>query len=188
MLLALVVPALRGEERVNQSALVLKDFGERVKTYVELHRRLEAKLPKLPDKAEAAQIAEHQKALAQLIRAERRGAERTDIFTPEIRKVLLPILRSEFKGPQGREERQTVKEGNPAVEGKTHGGAPVKVKLAANAPYPDGAPMSTVPAGLLAKLPALPQELEYRFVGRHMILLDVGASLVVDFLTEAVPY
>ena len=32
-----------------------------------------------------------------------------------------------------------------------------------NAPYPEGAPLSTVPPDLLAKLPKLPEPLEYRF-------------------------
>ena len=55
-----------------------------------------------------------------------------------------------------------------------------------NAPYPEGAPLSTVPPDLLAKLPKLPEPLEYRFVGGHLILHDSDASLVVDFLNEMV--
>ena len=63
---------------------------------------------------------------------------------------------------------------------------PKPVELRANAPYPEGAPLSMVPPDLLAKLPKLPEPLEYRFVGGHLILLDSEASLVVDFLKETV--
>lgn len=37
------------------------------------------------------------------------------------------------------------------------------------------------------ELPALPEELEYRFAGRHLVLVDVHANLVVDVLENALP-
>ena len=40
---------------------------------------------------------------------------------------------------------------------------------------------------LLRKLPDLPPELEYRIVGRHLILRDVKANLIVDVLRDVVP-
>jgi hypothetical protein len=39
----------------------------------------------------------------------------------------------------------------------------------------------------LLRLPQLPKEVEYRFVGRDLILRDVAANLIVDFLPNAVP-
>jgi hypothetical protein len=39
---------------------------------------------------------------------------------------------------------------------------------------------------LLWALPSLPQELEYRIVGRDLLLLDVQARLVVDILSNAI--
>ncbi len=59
--------------------------------------------------------------------------------------------------------------------------------LVANAPYPEGAPLSMVPPELLARLPKLPEPLQYRFVGGHLILHDPEARLVVDYLKETVP-
>ena len=56
-----------------------------------------------------------------------------------------------------------------------------------NAEYPKNAPLSTVPPTLLEKLPKLPSELEYRFVGRTLILRDREANMIVDYLKEAVP-
>jgi hypothetical protein len=40
---------------------------------------------------------------------------------------------------------------------------------------------------MLAGLPELPGELEYRFLGRDLLLVDVLANLVVDVLHDALP-
>ena len=40
---------------------------------------------------------------------------------------------------------------------------------------------------MLAGLPELPPELEYRFLGQHLILIDALANLVVDVLYDALP-
>jgi hypothetical protein len=37
------------------------------------------------------------------------------------------------------------------------------------------------------KLPTLPPELEYRFLGRHLILRDIKGNLIVDFIDNIVP-
>jgi hypothetical protein len=37
----------------------------------------------------------------------------------------------------------------------------------------------------LAALPKLPKELEYRFLGRDLVLWDLHAGLIVDFIPRA---
>jgi hypothetical protein len=56
-----------------------------------------------------------------------------------------------------------------------------------NGDYPSAAPLATVPPMLLAQLPRLPEEVEYRFFDRHLILLDVDANLIVDYIPNALP-
>jgi hypothetical protein len=41
-------------------------------------------------------------------------------------------------------------------------------------------------AGAALTLPSLPEELEYRILGRDLVLLDVQARLVVDILRDAI--
>ena len=41
-----------------------------------------------------------------------------------------------------------------------------------------------MPPSLLLNLPKLPKELEYRFVGRELILRDIAANLIVDVIPE----
>jgi hypothetical protein len=44
--------------------------------------------------------------------------------------------------------------------------------------------LQTFPPTLLANLPKLPPELEYRFVDNALILRDTKANVVVDFLPD----
>ena len=44
-----------------------------------------------------------------------------------------------------------------------------------------------MPPQILKALPALPEELEYRFIQTSLIILDVDAHIIVDYLTGAVP-
>ena len=64
---------------------------------------------------------------------------------------------------------------------------PKGVKVDVNTVYPTTIPLLTFPAALLQKLPDLPPELEYRIVGRHLILRDVKANLIVDVLRDVMP-
>ena len=49
-----------------------------------------------------------------------------------------------------------------------------------NGTYPGKRPLSTVPANILARLPRLPDDVQYRFLGRHLILHDTRANLILD--------
>ena len=56
-----------------------------------------------------------------------------------------------------------------------------------NTPWPEDAPRATVPAQLLSSLYPLPEGLEYRFLDRHLVLLDGEANLIVDYILDVVP-
>ena len=64
---------------------------------------------------------------------------------------------------------------------------PVAVPLRVNESYPESVPLQTTPPSLLRNLPKLPPELEYRVVGRALVLRDTGANLIVDLLPNALP-
>ena len=64
---------------------------------------------------------------------------------------------------------------------------PPDVAVAVNARYPEQQPPSSLPPALLAALPALPPELEYRFAWRDLVLLDRATSVVIDVVLNAVP-
>jgi hypothetical protein len=160
---------------VNPRAKILAEFTSRIDSYLELHRKLEGKAPMEETRA-PAEIAAAEKGLAARIRAARPQAKPGDIFTPEVRAEFRRLLRPEMKGTDGRENRSTIlDEGNPGA-----------MKLKVNQDYPQDEPLSTMPPDVLAGLPKLPEELEYRFVGKHLILRDVHANLIVDFIPNAI--
>ena len=168
------VAGLRAQQpEVNPDAKVLQDYQERIKKYLEIHKK--ADVPKMKETKDPAEIKQAQDALANAVRAARPNAKQGEIFTPEIAKKLRSLMHPEVKGPGTKETRQAIKEDQPA-------GVPLKV----NARYPDDQPLPTVPPNLLASLPKLPEQLEYRVVGTSLILRDVPANLIVDFIPGAI--
>src|SRR5262245_17824715 len=63
------------------NAAIIKDFVKRVDVYVALHKKIEKRLPPLPKQTTPQIIDQHERALAKLIQAERKGAKQGDIFT-----------------------------------------------------------------------------------------------------------
>jgi hypothetical protein len=173
------LPAAAGQqaERVNPQAKALAEFREEVDEYIELHKKLEATLPDVPKEATPAQLDQRQRALGALIQTARKGADPGDIFERDSRPVIRKLLYSVFTGPDGKRLRASVNEENPGQA----------VKLTINGRYPDSIPVSTVPPQVLAALPHLPPELEYRFIGSTLILLDAHAHIIVDYMTGVVP-
>jgi hypothetical protein len=55
-----------------------------------------------------------------------------------------------------------------------------------HARLPVTAQMATMPPALLKVLPTLPKALEYRILGRYLVLRDVDASLIIDYIPAAV--
>jgi hypothetical protein len=169
--------ARQGAQRVNPNAKAIADFQEEVVEYVELHRKLERTLPDLPPDASPETLDKHHRAMERLIQQARKNEGLGDIFESDVRPVLRKLLHGLFAGPEGRKLRTVVMEENPGEA----------VKLVVNGRYPDTVPLSSVPPQILRALPPLPDELEYRFIGRTLILLDVHAYIIVDYLTGAVP-
>lgn len=163
--------------RVNPNAKAIAEFQEEVGDYVELHRRIARTVPPLSDHASPEAIDAHQRTLGRAIQLARRNAKVGDIFEREVRPVFRRLLHGLFAGVDGEKLRMAVLEENP---GET-------VKLVINGRYPDTFPLSSVPPQILKALPPLPQELEYRFIQSSLILLDVDAHIIVDYLTGAVP-
>jgi hypothetical protein len=176
LFLAGTVAAAMQPPRVNPDAKLLAEFKERVETYVELRDRLQPKDARLKETAEPAEIEAAETALAARIRAARAGARPGDIFTPATRAKFRRLLNPEVEGHEGRETQAAIKDDNPG-----------KIPFKVNGPYPKDKPLSTMPPNVLAALPELPDDLEYRFIEKHLILRDVRANLIVDYMLNAIP-
>lgn len=160
-------------------AQALATMNDCLKEYVDLHTTLERALPTLPDEATPAQIDKNQRAFETLVRKARATAKPGDIFTPEARPVILRLLSTVFGGPEGRQLQASIMDENPVD--------PVALKLTVNSRYPDTVPLTTMPPQVLQTLPQLTEDLEYRFIGDWLILLDTHAHIIADFIDNALP-
>jgi hypothetical protein len=152
-------------------------FEKRVKSYVKLREGIEEKMPKLSTEAKPEEIEVHKKKLQESVRAARSGAKPGEMFTPDAAALIRDIIKEEFKGKDRVELRKTV-----LVEAEVKA-----VPLRVNYPYPEAKEQLEMPPTLLLKLPPLPKQIRYRFVGRNMLLIDRENGLIIDFMTNAIP-
>jgi hypothetical protein len=150
---------------------VAADFRLRVETYLELRRTLEVGLPPLTLTDDPAEILRAERALAKRIRAARAGARRGDIFTSEVRTDFRRVLRLEVDS----ETRIAIMDENPG-----------DFSIRVNGTYPKERTVSTVPANILAALPELPDDIQYRFLGPDLVLHDTRANVILDRIECAI--
>jgi hypothetical protein len=160
---------------VNADAAAIQDFLKRVDDYVKLHRKLEDTIPKLSKQTTPEEIDRHERALAKLIQEARKDAKQGDLLTPAMQRLIRRLLRPIFAGRGSAQIKDEI------MDREFKG----NVKLAVNARYPDEVPISTVPPQVLAQLPKLPEELEYRFIRKNLILFDPHAHIIADYMERA---
>lgn len=163
----------------NSDASAVAAFTERVQAYDKLRRDLAKDSPPLKETTNPAEIANAEKALAAKVRVARAKAQRGDIFTPATEALFRRLIRPPMvTGPDAKENTAIVKEDAPK---------PGEVPFKINGEYPKEAPQSTVPPDVLKALPPLPEELQYRIVGKHLILLCIEGNLIIDYMLNAIP-
>jgi hypothetical protein len=171
-----VVAGAQERPRVNADAQLILEFSKKVQDYIDLHRKLESTLPSRPDKPTPEQVDEHERALARLIAQQRVRSLQGTIFDKATRAYFRRQILRAIAGPDGAGIRASIMDENPG-----------RVQLRVNGRYPDELPLATMPPQVLTELPKLPDELEFRFIGDRLILLDVHARLVVDYIDDALP-
>ncbi|MQA30608.1 MAG: hypothetical protein GEU82_12365 [Luteitalea sp.] len=163
-----------GQKKVNPTGAQVKAFLDRVNAYVEMKQKLEDGLTPVSPSDRTSGVEQHRTALAERIRAARRGARQGDLFGATaalFREIIVRDSRTRSARDTGAVLEEVPSRSEPAV----------------NAVYPEGALLATVPPLILTNLPPLPDGLEYRFMGHALILRDRAANLVVDFVPGAIP-
>jgi hypothetical protein len=164
---------------VNPDAGLLADFKAKVDAYNDLRKDLEKKVQPLKRTDDPSEIALAEKALAQQIRAARAHARRGDIFTPATEAMFRRLLRPQVTGTKdAADNKAIIKDDAPKT---------TEVPFKVNGEYPKESPLSTVPPDVLKTLPPLPENLQYRFVGRHLLLYCTRGNLIVDYMLNAIP-
>jgi hypothetical protein len=161
--------------KVNPQAAAHADLQKRLQGYLELREALSKKLEPLSPTASASDLQARQQALAAALRAARAHAKQGDMIPPLVQEQIREVVRVDFK------------ERAPAAKRATLAEVPQGALPGINKTYPEQAALPTVPALLLAKLPQLPDNLQYRFFGRHVVLLDGDTEIVVDYVRDCLP-
>ena len=150
--------------RVSIVGQLSEDFHTRVWAYLEFRRGLEQGLPPLIPTSNPADIVRAEHALATRLRTAR-APRQGQLFTPAITREFQRVLLLETT----TDAMRAIMDENP---GPFH--------HVINGTYPKERPLSTVPPRLLAVLPALPDDIQYRFLGRHLVLHDTRANVILD--------
>jgi hypothetical protein len=163
------VPDYRVVVRGHFDPATLATFNKQVQDYAGLRSRLEKGLPPLQVTENADEIEAFERALRRRIREARRSQDR-HIFPPAMRRQIRWLL---------------VTQADPSTIAAMMEDNPGEFEVEPNQTYSKERPLATMPPKILLLLPDLPRDLEYRFVGRHLILLDVKANMIIDDIPYA---
>ena len=152
---------------------VVGDFEQRVQQYLDTHKQMHVAV-KPSDSA--AKIDQEKQQARQKIKQARPEAKQGDIFTPAISTYFREQLALTLRGPDGAKVRSSLRHAEPLPN----------LSLKVNSRYPKDLPLQSTPPTLLANLPYLPGELEYRIVGQTLVLYDVSSGLIADLLPNAI--
>jgi hypothetical protein len=151
-------------------------FEQSVRDYMTVRHAVDRSLPALDVSGDTRAIEQAVEMRAAAIRRARAGARAGDVFTADVGELFRTRIRQALEGHGHLAAdllRQTFEESEgweppPVVNGR------FSWKSA-----------SATPGCVLAVLPALPEELQFRFVGSDLGLVDIGANLIIDVLPDA---
>ena len=165
------------DRSANPTDTMFADFANRLEAYTTLRERLTDSIGDLDPTKSQAEIAARAVALGNAIIASRPDAKQGDIFSPEVAAFLATLIRQEYS-----------RRSEPVLETRDDQQQELpNFKPEVNQIYPTTYPLATFPPALLPLLPPLPEEIEYRIVQDYLILRDVEANVILDFMPGAVP-
>jgi hypothetical protein len=157
---------------------VLTRFDQAVGAYVALHRRVEQARPHERIYADAGEMLKARHAFRAALLRERGDVAAGTVFTPPIARAFVEQLAFAIS-ECGHDPAEILAD----IGAERPPGTP---KPRVNGRFPWAAGAAVWPT-LLRALPELPAELEYRFVDRDLVLIDIHANVVVDILASALP-
>jgi len=163
-----------GQPGTNAQGAATLEFHNRIKEYLRIHNQAESKVPNLKRTDDPKEISDREAALAAAIQTLRANAKIGEVFAPEYQPYFIKIVQDDFALRSAVDRKAIIEE------------LPKNMKVDVNTVYPTTLALATFPPALLRKLPDLPPELEYRLVGRSLILRDVKANLILDILRDVV--
>ena len=169
------VPGVRAQHADLDADVALAGFHERVDAFAALHRRL---LPPAAEVTGRDLISKLRTGdyLAAALRNARSEAQQGDIFTPEVASLFRRMLLDSIGEIDGERFLAELNGGETPPRG---------MHPTVNEPY-SMLPLHRLPIHVQLGLPPIPAELDYRIAGHDLILWDLYAGIVVDFVPDAV--
>jgi hypothetical protein len=183
-LIAVIAPVNLGASRLGEQkdaiaagdAAAIAQFEAAIADYMALRQRLRDEIAGPVAGSTATQLTQASDSLAAAIQRARSGARPGSIFVVPVAVVVK------------RRVDDAIRHDNLGPVLANIDDEPVTVRAPAiHLRFPAASQMATMPPSLLAALPQLPKELEYRIVGDSLVLRDVDAALIIDFISAAVP-
>jgi hypothetical protein len=169
---------LVAQNAVNPSAAVTEEFEHRVAEYIKLRKSADATLSPLRKPTDSPEkLRQHQRELRNAVVARRPAAAQGNIFTPQISAEFRRLIGLAYHA-DAKHIRESLLHAEPGTG---------ELQVRVNQEYPDAKPLQSMPPTLLGNLPQLPPGLEYRTVGRELVLRDVDANLIVDVVAGVIP-
>jgi hypothetical protein len=159
------------QPRAGASSQATAEFEKRVTAYVELHKKADTQVPSLKRTDDPQEIAGREVALGDAIRTLRADARPGDIMWKPVADEFRRLIKKDYRS-RTREQRKLFLDEVPHFRPKV------------NQVYPAAWPLATFPTTLLDVLPKLPDILEYRMLSEALILRDVKANILVDFILD----
>ncbi|MEO6223298.1 MAG: hypothetical protein ABIP90_08605 [Vicinamibacterales bacterium] len=147
------------------------EFERRIGAYLELENKAIADLPALKRTDDPMEITAREVAMGEAVRAARANAKQGDIITPQIAGYFKKLIKEDLQS-RSAAELKLMKDEIPPFQPTV------------NQTYPSDHPLATFPATLLAVMPTLPAGLEYRFLTDALIIRDIKANLIIDYIRD----
>lgn len=147
------------------------EFEKRIAAYFEVQRAAIGQLPALKRTDDPQEITSREVAMGAAIRGARANAKQGDIIVPETAAYFRKLIKEDFQG-RTAPEKGNMKDELPAFT------------PAVSQTYPSDHPLATFPATLLKIMPTLPEGLEYRLLSNALIIRDIKANIIVDYIVD----
>lgn len=154
----------------------LEQFEKAIAKYITLRRSIRGEVAGPVMNSTGSQVTNSSDALAAAVRRARKNAAVGSIFNRPISAIIKRRIADTVRSAELVPVLAGIDD-----EGKVGPTPQLHLRL------PVSAQIATMPPSLLSVLPPLPKELEYRIMGRHLVLRDVDASIIIDYIPRIVP-
>jgi hypothetical protein len=158
----------------SEDSKIVAEFQQRAKQYLDWRQKTVGKTQSPTSSPE--KIIAARREWANEIRVGRAGTKQGEVFTPDASDYFRRQIAATLNGRHGKQILSSLRHSEPT-----------KMELQINESYPEKVALQSTPPTLLLNLPELPKGLEYRILGRELVLRDSDANIIVDYVPNALP-